>query len=64
MVYFDVLVDKLQCHFLRIKVPITAQTSVTRQIIVCITMECSLFGMSELNRLTDRIRNFVYILCQ
>ena len=50
MAYFDVLGDKLRCHFLRIKLPIRAQTSVTRQIIVKITTECSLFGMSELYR--------------
>ena len=55
MAYFDVLGDKLRCRFLRIKLPITAQTSVTRQIIVKITTECYLFGMSELYRLTDRI---------
>ena len=34
MAYFDVLGDKLRCHFLKIKLPIRAQTSVTRQIIV------------------------------
>ena len=29
MAYFDVLRDKLRCHFLRINLPITAQTSMT-----------------------------------
>ena len=45
----------MRCHFLRIKLPIRAQTSVTRQIIVYFTTECSLFSLSELYRLTDRI---------
>ena len=30
MAYFDGLGDKLRCHFLRINLPITVQTSMTR----------------------------------
>ena len=62
MAYFVVLVDKLQCHFLRIKLPITAQTSVTRHIIVLVTTECSLLYPRH-TKYAMGVCSFLFSLC-